>query len=460
MRYTCMPRYLNCQPIPQVPPKDMYPVIGHVDMTDLRSSVFYLSGFINETTIVTKPRMVNQHGDWIVHFSNGRSSNLSRTSGGLVVSSSAYFTFDSNNDNAYGIRILQYYNVTDMQLRGFLPNGFNLTEGAFVNTSLIYSSPKMAALLIRPIGRTEPLTLKKQFPSLMFLEDTRYDILARNPLHLQDFFEFRIKIEDHDVSSTLYPYIPKPELDLFYQYKMTFDNHRPVAQVISMHGSGTWKAKVRGEELSSGALDLRIGSELTLSNSEVYFLPNTHWHGVAWLHFNVCYCNLQHLEERAVPLNITIKVQSVNDQPIALTKALFLPVIAYNTTAVANEGFLISSLQKYVTDVDNPLVGIAVLSASYSRIGKWYYNLGNTSWQEFKQRKQLRHTERAGSLDILRLKPDDQLKLVLHDKAAVWSHLNAMKGAWLHFMFWDMTDGTSNGRSRYAAYLDCGYELF
>lgn len=438
--FSCVSRYLNCQPVNPVSPDKAYPLVGHVDMDALRSSLFPVSSFVNETIILVRPSNATNAGHWLVEISSELTVNLTTLQSGLVVDKSAFLQFESADDNSYGVRILNYYKLSDL-------GNYNVSK--YVNGALVGDSGlsnitrKTAVLLIRPVARTERLRMKPNPPVISILEDSGTMSLPR----INEFLNLNTELQDHSIPRSMFPYLDNRELDLFYEYKTMYQTVQPTAKValISSTGSGTWYAKVAGDQFSTERFKLNPGAEFPVFTTDLYFQPMGNYYGEAWLLLNVCYCGQAHQEDKAITIRIPVEIKPVNDKPKAWVKRIAFPPIAYNTTTHPNNGFSVSLLNQYVSDIETTNLGITVFDALSSRIGKWYYKLKNGTWTELKQRRLVEHGSSYGDIEVVRLLPDDEIKFELNDDARHWSFADAMREVRLHFMFWDMADNKSSG---------------
>ena len=436
--YSCLPRYLDCLPVNPVPPNEAYPLIGHVDMDMLRNSLFPMSSFINETVIIARSLDEAYNGDWVAELSNGHHVNLSAIAGGLLAEKSTNLQFDSADDNSYGARILHYYKLSDIQ--NF--NASHYSNGALVDSSILSNrTRKTAVLLIRPVARAERLRLKSRPPAFKIFEDSKMVSVPS----IVEYLNLNIDMQDHNVPKSLYPYVNKDELDIFYQYKATYEKFRPKATVVAVSDNGKWYGKLPDQEFASDTFGLTPGTDFPVFFTKLYFIPSANYYGEAWLHLNVCYCSLTHQEEKPLSFKLRVQVHSVNDQPKAFMKRIQFPPIAFNTTSHPNNGFRISVLQKYASDFETSNLGITVFDALSSKLGKWQYKLQNDTWKDLKQRKMVEHGSSYGEIEIVHLSAEDDIRFKLNNDASHWSLAEAMREVRLHFMFWDMSDNKTTG---------------
>ena len=438
---SCMGQYLNCRPLKRVNSSQQYPVLGNVDISSLPLSSFSISASINASAILTNPQNATNIGDWIVYLSNGTSFNLTSLSGGVVIDRAAYLKFKSLKENAYGIRILNYFLVSDLVGQD---KSLNFIVGSVVNTGgFNISMKKTAVLLIKPVARFQQLKAKSKLPVITINEDSKMD--TKGPgFRVSDYLTLKTETEDHKIPSSMYSYIPKAELDEYHQYKLTFSRRKPSANVALMYG-GIWQVKIEGEQIFGGAYNLELRNKFPVFGSDLYFFPRKDFTGTAMLSLRICYCNMMHPEDVPLFLNITVNVLSINDRPVPLKQLIILPPIAFDTTAQPNNGFPVSSLGKFAKDPEEVSFGIAILSVSKSQLGKWHYKLSSGSWVEYTLNPGRNNRNKQGAFDVLHLKPTDSLKFLLQNGTSQWTNSSALKRAWLRFAFWDMTDRKSNG---------------
>lgn len=430
----CLPQYLECRP--PANSTQQYAILGNIDISSLPLAPFFISASINASAILTNPLNATNIGDWMVFLSNGTSFNLTSLSAGVVVDRAAYLKFKSSRGNAYGIRTVNYFLVSDLVAQD---RSLSFTVGSVVSTRTFNKNlKKTAALIIKPIARFQQLKAKSPVPVITIEEDSKMDVKGPG-FRVPNYLTLKTEIEDHEIPRFMYPYIPREELDLYHQYKMTFSRRRSSANVVSMNG-GTWQAKIKGEELFGGAYDLQLNNKFPVFGSDLYFFPLKDFTGTATLALRICYCNMMHPEDVPLFINITINVRGINDRPVPLTLRVNLPPIGFNSS---NNGFSVASLGFYAKDPEQVSFGIAILSVSKSQLGKWYYKFSSGAWVEYNPQR--KNGNKQGNISVLHLKPEDSLKFFLQKRTTQWTTSSAFKQAWLRFAFWDMTDGKPNG---------------
>ena len=409
-------------------------MIGHVDMDMLRSSLFPLTNLADENVVLLRP-WNETNGHWIITSSDGRIVNLTAIIGGFAAAKNFRIAFQATSDDSYGARFLHFYKFSDFDK--------DITVlSSIYNSTLSKMEKRTGVLLIRPVVRAGHLKLKTQLPLVRILNNNNNEILSIIP-PIDKYLDFKMIFKSHGMLRSLFPYFNKEDLDLFYQYEAAYKMLQPSARVVSIPRNGSFYMKTRDKDSKNELVELSQYTRFSAFTTNLYFRPQPEYFGLAWLTLNI---GIPQQDENV--LSLTMRIEIVH-KPIASEQSIEFPPIAYNLSRDANDGFLVSSLNKYASDIETRVLGIMIYGMSQSMHGKWYYKLKGDNWARITNIGIQSVSDGIPNIHIVRLKPDDAVKFELENDKTFWSY--AMAKAWvkLLFKFWDMSDNKNHGKRNF-----------
>ena len=397
-------------------------------MDMLHNSLFPLTNLADENVVLIRP-WNETNGNWIVTAPDGSTTDISGMGGGLAFSKTYKISFQSTNVNSYGARFLHFYKFSDfahhVSVHSFVPN-----------STLSRMERRTGVLLIRPVVRAGHLKLKTQQPLVRVLNES----LSLIP-PIYEYLDYKVKFQSRGMLRSLYPYFNKDDLDLFYQYEAAYKMFQPSARVVSIPRNGSFYTKTTDGDSKSELVEVSQYTRIPAFTTNLYFRPQPGYFGPAWLRLNI---GIPQNNENL--LSLTMRIEIVH-KPKATEQFIEFPPIAYNLSKDPNDGFLVSSLNKYASDIDTPVLGIMIYGMQLNSFGKWYYKLKQGDWTRITN--VVTPPPVLGDdtiIHLVRLKPDDAIKFELENDLSFWSFSAAKFRFKLMFRFWDMSDNKNHGK--------------
>ena len=412
---SCLPEYLNCSAIE--PADKQYPLLGHVDIDMLSSTVFPISSLTEGEAFVWAPSAAK--GEWILTLSNGEITRDLSSQSPYTASGAAYLQFIPKDTDYYGAKVLIFGELSGNYYEGI---AYEPQDG----------EKRTAILLVKPVARAENLHLKSQ-PEAITIENRNNTSVN---LQVGPLLGFKITVQNREIPKSLYPYISREELDLFHQYKTTYLNMQPKATVLSMSTNDSWYIKDISRDTASETIKLSTGATFLVFTSNLTFIPPDGYYGKEVLELKLCYCDFPIQSQESVAFNISVELI----EPIKAAEYIHFPPLPFNISDDSNSGFNISVLKKHVFGRETPSLGMLIYGDE-SELGTWHFKLRNDDiWQEL----ELYKASGGPSIDTVRLGPNASLKFTLINDT-FWSKEDAGKVGKLVFRFWEMSDNAMKG---------------